>query len=175
MQHEEELVLFGLVLKTHGTDGQMVLRLFLLPDDELKKNEPVFVEIDGIPVPFFIRDFRFITEEGAIIHLDEINSSEEASDFVNCRIFIHKNSFTEKVKENINFDILEGFRVVDEKRGDTGVLREVADYTENVIMIIDFNGREILVPFHENIITGVDYDARIIKISAPEGLLDLYL
>jgi 16S rRNA processing protein RimM len=173
MQYEEELILLGLVLKTHGIDGQMVIRLDLLPEEELENNEPVFIEIDGIPVPFFIRGFRYLTDDGAIIHLDEVNSSEEASAFVNCRVFIHKSVVAAKTGNE--YDALEGFRIIDENHGDAGVLLSLEESTENMLIIADFNGREVLIPFHENIIRSIDYDNRIIHISAPEGLLDLYL
>ena len=153
----------------------MVLKLFFLPDEELEKDEPVFVEIDGIPVPFFIREFRFISDDSAIMQLDEIDSSGEASAFVNCRVFADRKRIQPGVEpQDTGYEELEGFRVIDEQHGDSGTLREIVEYTENIIMVVDFENREILIPFHDSIIRDIDYNKRIIKILAPEGLFDLY-
>jgi 16S rRNA processing protein RimM len=175
MQQAADLLLFGLVLKTHGIGGQMVLKLFLLPGEDIEKDEPVFVEIDGIPVPFFIREFRLISDDSAIIHLDEIDSSEEASGFVNCRVFADRNRIQPREEpRKTGYEELEGFRVIDDRHGDSGTLREIVEYTENILMIVDFENREILIPFHDSIIRDIDHSKRIIKILAPEGLFDLF-
>jgi 16S rRNA processing protein RimM len=175
MQQAADLLLFGLVLKTHGIEGQLVLKLFFLPDEELEKDEPVFVEIDGIPVPFFIREFRVISDDSAIMQLDGIASSGEASEFVNCRVFADRKRIQPgEEPQETGYEELKGFRVIDEEHGDSGTLREIVEYTENIIMVVDFENREILIPFHDSIIRDIDYKKRIIKILAPEGLFDLY-
>jgi 16S rRNA processing protein RimM len=176
MQHAEDLILLGLFLKTHGIDGHLVLKLFFLPENEPEENEPVFVEVDGLPVPFFIKEFRIISDDTAFVQFDEVNSSTEASAFVNCRVFTDRQKAVEDEKNaGMNYEILEGFRVIDEKYGDSGILREVSEFSENTVMIVDFKGREILIPFHEDIIRNIDYERRIIEITAPSGLLELYL
>ncbi len=176
MPKAEDLILFGLLLKTHGVEGQLVLKLDIFSEDELEKKEPVFIEIDGIPVPFFIKDFRFISDDAAIIRLVEVDSSTQASEFINCRVFIPWKEVAEQEPGgNINYEDLKGFRIIDQQHGDAGILQEVVDYSENTLMVIDFNDRELLVPFHENIIRSIDFDKGIIEISAPEGLFDLYL
>lgn len=176
MQHAEDLILFGLFLKTHGIGGHLVLKLFFLPENEPEENEPVFVEVDGLPVPFFIKEFRVISDDTAFVLLDEVDSSTEASAFINCRVFTDRQKPGEDENNSgVNYEMLEGFRIIDEKYGDSGILREVSEFSENTVMIVDFNGREILIPFHEDIIRNIDYERRIIEIAAPQGLLDLYL
>ncbi len=65
--------------------------------------------------------------------------------------------------------------MVDGKYGDTGILKEIVELPENPVMIIDYKGSEILVPFHKDIVRLIDYENRLIEISAPDGLLELYL
>ncbi len=176
MHYAEDLSLLGEFLKTHGIDGHLILKLFLVKDDEPEEGEPVFVEIDGIPVPFFISEFRVISDYTALVKLDEVDNSFHASDYVNCRVFYHSSGADETLrKDKGNFDKFKGFRVVDRKHGYSGILEEVVECPENPVMKIDLKGKEILVPFHDDIITEIDYKKRVIKISAPEGLFDLYL
>jgi 16S rRNA processing protein RimM len=176
MQIDRDLKLLGVFLKTHGVEGQLILKLFFFAEEELEKGEPVFVEIDGIPVPFFISDFRFLSDHTALVKLDEKDSSEEASEFVNCRVFVEREMpFLPEEADDQKYDRLRGFRVVDDKSGDTGTLQEIVIYPENPVMRIDRGGSEILVPFHDDIVRKIDYESCIITISAPEGLIDLFM
>lgn len=174
MQPAEDLKLFGMFLKTHGIEGHFVIKLFFDPEDEPEKGEPVFIEIDGIPVPFFIDEFRFISDDAAIVHFDEINSPEEASRFINCRAFTGSHrEYAGQESQNIDYTTLTGFKVVDEKLGKVGTLREIVEYPENILMLIDYKDNEILVPFHDDIVKNIDPGSGVIIISAPEGLFDL--
>jgi 16S rRNA processing protein RimM len=176
MQHAENLKLLGVFLKTHGKDGNLILKIFYFKDDEIGTGEPVFVEIDGIPVPFFVSEFRFLSDYTAVMKLEEVDDPLMASEFVNCRIF-QVNQGTKGIDEEKSkeYDRLKGFRVFDIKYGDTGILQEIVEFSGNTVMRIDHRGKEVLVPFHDNIIKDIDYKSSIVKISAPEGLLDLYL
>lgn len=166
--------MFGLFLKTHGIDGQLVMRVDTLPVADPEQNEPVFVEIDGIPVPFFIKQFRFLSDDTAIVQLDEVDTSQQASEFINCRVFLHKDKVGVE-DEIIDYKELEGFRVNDEQHDGTGILLQVLEHTENIIMVVEWNGEEVLIPFHEDIVRNIDYRNRVIDVSVPDGLFDIYL
>jgi 16S rRNA processing protein RimM len=176
MPDADNLKLLGVFLKTHGVDGQLVLKLKYFTEDELVRGEPVFVEIDGIPVPFFTDNFRFLSDDTALLGLDEINTSTMASGFVNCRVYTEKHTMMEHHEDApVRSDELQGFRVIDEVHGNSGILQEIIEYPDNPVMRLDLEGREILVPFHESIVRNINYDTRVIEISAPDGLFDLYI
>ena len=47
----------GKVLKSNGTQGELVMSfLDILPED-IDLQEPVFIEFDGLPVPFYFESF----------------------------------------------------------------------------------------------------------------------
>ncbi|MGF1583718.1 MAG: ribosome maturation factor RimM [Bacteroidales bacterium] len=176
MSNAGDLKFLGVILKTHGVDGQLVLKLEYFTEDELIKGEPVFVEIDGIPVPFFTDSFRYLSDDTALLGLDEVTSSTMASGFINCRVYSEKHKMMEHSEDDpVRSDELRGFRVIDEVHGNSGILQEIIEYPDNPVMRLDLDGREILVPFHESIVKNINYDTRVIEISAPDGLFDLYI
>jgi 16S rRNA processing protein RimM len=175
MQNTNDLILFGLILKTHGIEGHLVLKLYVLPENELKENEPVFIEIDGIPVPFFIREFRILSEESALLLTDSEYTPVPVTDLINCPVFLKRHLIAEPREKAVNNEDMKGFRVVDERHGDQGIVREIVEYSGNTLMVVDFEDREILIPFHEDIISFIDFENRLIEILAPEGLLDINL
>lgn len=175
MQHAG-LRLLGVFLKTHGIKGHLVLKLHSFIDEEIEEGEPVFVNIDGIPVPFFISEFRIMTDETAVIKFDETEDEKQAQAFTGCSVYSELKSGERSELPDTGSDTdLGGFRVVDEKYGDTGILKEIVELPENPVMMIDNKGSEILVPFHKDIVKLIDYENRLIEISAPDGLLELYM
>ncbi len=175
MQHAG-LRLLGVFLKTHGIKGHLVLKLYDFIDEKIEEGEPVFVSIDGIPVPFFISEFLIKTDETAIIKFDETDDENQAQTFTGCNVYSElKSGGRGELPEKGGEIDLSGFRVVDGKYGDTGILKEIVELPENPVMIIDYKGSEILVPFHKDIVRLIDYENRLIEISAPDGLLELYL
>ena len=56
-----------------------------------------------------------------------------------------------------------------------GEITDYIDSEQNPLFAITAEGREILVPAAEEMISALDIDAREITFVLPEGLLDLYL
>jgi len=55
-----------------------------------------------------------------------------------------------------------------------GTIFAVDDSTVNVLFSVKTtDGRDVLIPASEELITAVDQDNKIIKIAIPEGLLDI--
>ena len=75
----------GRILKSYGTDGGLLVSSDV-DLETLEKKEPVFIEYDGLQVPFFIVD---CTPKGSryILHLTDISNLEEADEVVGRQIF----------------------------------------------------------------------------------------
>ena len=54
-----------------------------------------------------------------------------------------------------------------------GVVSRMLEGAGGKLLAIDVNGREVLVPFREPIVTKIDRNARRIEIDPPPGLLEL--
>ena len=46
------------VLKSNGTDGELVMSFRDIAPEDINIKEPVFIVFDGLPVPFFIESFE---------------------------------------------------------------------------------------------------------------------
>ena len=67
------------------------------------------------------------------------------------------------------------YLVVDEEKGELGKVNEIIEYpTQSIIQVLK-EGKEILIPIHDDIIKDVNRDERKIYIKAPHGLIDMYL
>jgi 16S rRNA processing protein RimM len=68
-----------------------------------------------------------------------------------------------------------GFEVEDEEKGRIGVIEGVYENTRTPLLSIMFNGKEILMPVIDEVILDVNREAKLMKIKAPQGLIDLYI
>jgi len=69
---------------------------------------------------------------------------------------------------------LIGLEAVDASRGSLGLVEDVLETGGvELLQIRGTGGAEILVPFAEEIVTEVDFESGVVRIRAPEGLLDL--
>ena len=70
---------------------------------------------------------------------------------------------------------IENYTVIDENRGEIGVVQKVIDLSGNPIIQIDADGKEVLIPKQDEFIKEIDRENHIIHIVAPEGLIEMYL
>ena len=64
--------------------------------------------------------------------------------------------------------------MVDEDYGKVGICEDVLDQTAQPIFKIADGDTEILIPAVDEFIVSIDRDKKIIHITTPEGLIDLY-
>lgn len=166
--------MLGKFIKTHGLNGELVLAI---ENDfpERYSEEPIFVDIDGGLVPFFIDEDGIYARNNTSyrIKMEDVDSEHTALRFINCEVYLPKELFSEEEMEGIAG--IEGYTVVVEGRGEIGVIESLADYSGNIVITVLVDGNEVMIPLAEEYITGVDYDAQIISLDLPEGLIDLYL
>lgn len=150
------------ILKSWGNDGQVVVSLDADDPEDLKIEEPVFIEFDGLPVPFFIEK---VQSKGSrfTVKFEDVDTLEGAEELVGRTARYEK-------EEDEEDDSLIGFVVKNAADGSTvGRIVDYADYSGNVCITVDCGGREVLLPLHEDLIREVTDTTLTLVI--PEGLL----
>jgi len=146
-----------------------------LLEDYVEELEQVFLMIEGIPVPFFISSIEWHSDKSVIIGFDEISDEMTAASYVGTEV-----QYVPPVSEisreaDPDLEDLIGYQVKDAQHGVIGKISEILYYGENVLFSIESpDGKEILVPVHEDIIEMIDEKSSIVQINAPEGLMDLF-
>jgi len=147
------------ILKSNGTDGGLLIGMRDIEADELNLKEPVFIEFDGLPVPFFIQDITPKGTSKAIVHLNDIHNLEDAEEVVGRAIFIDSEEECEEEEDFL------GWTVYDRKKK-VGVVDGFEDIPGNPCLAIG----EILIPLHEDFIVSIDDDRQELHLDLPEGL-----
>ncbi|MBE9492439.1 MAG: 16S rRNA processing protein RimM [Bacteroidetes bacterium] len=164
----------GTIVKSKGTNGEMVL-LFNVDDPSGYTDlEFVFIEIEERLIPFHIDSIR-IKEAYAIVALEDINTPEKAQEMVDKDLYLPLTDRPDSGPGQFYSHEIVGFTVVDKEKGEIGKVKQVLDRPEQSLLQISHGNKEILIPFVDEIILTIDKISHQITIQAPEGLIDLYM
>jgi len=165
----------GTIVKTHGIHGELILEA-KNPDLFENIKESVFLEIDGLLVPFFIAEIKATSKERCRIKFDWIDSELNAKKLTNCAVHLHISKISHaKIDFEENLNLLEGFMVIDTTLGELGLINYIVENTNNPLMSVTYKKREILIPIHPDLIENINSKKKTLTIKCPEGLIDLYL
>lgn len=162
----------GVLAKLHGFKGKYVLISESYVSEEIENWESIFIEIEGLLVPFFIEDASVISENSAFISFEGIDTSEKAKEFLYANVY-QKSALTATPEADDSLQQLIGYNVIDKIKGKIGAIDKILDYNENLLFSIQRNNIEILIPVVEKFILNVNHATRVIFVETPEGLLEI--
>jgi len=176
MLRKEDCYLAGTFIKTHGVKGELVAKK---NSDLLEKNklESILIDIDGGLVPFFIPKNGITSRNHSSVRilLEDMNTEAKAKRFIGCEIYIPMKDVPDFIEESDEIDpnLLIGFTYVDDEKGELGEIVDIQDFAGNIVMNVEIDGEEIMIPFAEDHFIDLDEESKTITMDTPEGLLDL--
>lgn len=176
MIEKDKLVEIGKFQKTHALRGELNA-VIDVPLEYVDDENPLIVEMEGIPVPFYAESVREKGSTTCLIKLRGVDSQQEAAEMVNKSIFAPRDIVEDYMECDgemlLEQDIL-GFKVLDVKFGDLGEVARVDSSTDNVLLVVEgLDGGEYLIPFVDDFILKINVDNKTIETSVPDGLLDM--
>lgn len=148
------------ILKSYGTEGGVIISA---PEGYLdeRANEPVFIDFDGLPVPFFMEE---VTPRGGakyFVKLEDIDSLAAAEELVG------REPYFEEDDEEDGEDIV-GYTLCDASGREIGPITAFEDIPGNPC--IEIKGGA-LVPCPDELIVKIDNRKKKLWLEIPEGLL----
>ncbi|MBD5232737.1 MAG: 16S rRNA processing protein RimM [Bacteroidales bacterium] len=175
MISSDKLTALGTFAKPHGIKGEIAAALDMETAEILLAPGHLFVELDGLMVPFTILGVRPKSSETVLLTLKGIADEKQAGALTGKDIMLETELVPEDADaaEGFYLDDLIGFAVVADGT-EVGTIEDYDDSTVNVLFKVKTaDGREILIPADDNLIEDIDTDNKIIEMSLPEGLLEL--
>ncbi len=111
--------------------------------------------------------------EYCIVKLKGIDTLDKAENIAGQEIWIPEEDLHPLDRGRYYLFQLSGCSVVTKGGDRIGSVKDVLFIKENDLLVIEKEGRNILIPFTEAICIGVDLGKREIIIDPPDGLLDL--
>ena len=164
----------GKIVKTHGLKGEVTLRIDNEQFDDIEELNYFLLDVNEQLIPYFIEDIAYHSNKAFVLFQD-LKTLEAANQFVGKSAYLPLDLLPEKEGNEFYSHEVVGYLVVDEEKGEIGNVNEIIEYpTQSIIQIIK-DGKEILIPIHDDILKDVNREEKKIYIKAPNGLIDLYL
>lgn len=169
------------VLKSNGTDGELVMGFREIAPEDINLNEPVFIVFDGLPVPFFIESFTKRGNSKALVRLTDICSMEDAEEITGKAIYIEESNLPELSLEEDGYAALIGWTLLspveesedseDMEVEEIGEITDFIDIPNNPCIEVETESGAVMIPLHEDLILSVDPEYQEIIMQIPAGLL----
>lgn len=166
---EQEVYKIGQIGRTHGVRGEVTMSF---TDDvwDRAEAEYLLLRVDGLPVPFFLEEYRFRSDTTALVKFLGYDTANDVQFMVGCEVlFPHALTPERGGQEEYTWRYFTGFTLTDETAGCLGTIDRVDDSTQNVLFQVGGH----LIPAAEAWIKDIDHRERTIRMSLPEGLLEL--
>lgn len=174
MIRRDDVYKIGTIGKSHGVRGEVSLHF---DDDVFDRVDADYLvlDVDGILVPFFMEEYRFRSNETALVKFEDIDTQDRARSLTGCDVYFPRTLADSAETGQMSLPEIVGYTVVDAASGNIiGTLDGIDDTTENILFeITSSGGSEILVPVNPDWIAGIDAVERRVVMTLPDGLLDL--
>ena len=165
----------GKVVKVHGVNGRIVIRLLKPAGEVLDFPEWLFVRIDGGLVPFRVAEESVFQKDAShlVVGLDNVTGPEQAAGYVGLSCYLEGawTDWFEVGSEDI--DSLTGYILIDEMSGKTGIVTGFENIPGNPLLKIEIEGKSVLLPLNPEFVILNDPKKRQLILRIPDGLLDL--
>ena len=169
-----ELVLVARVAKPRGVKGEVACDLLTDFPERFGRLEELVAVFPGGRRERLKLEGHWLHGGRVVLKLGGYDTPEAAAALAGCELAVPESEAVE-LEEGEFFDWqLEGCRVETVGGLGVGAVREVLHTGGEapVLVILDGGGRENLVPLAESICVEIDVNAKLIRVDAPEGLLE---
>lgn len=163
----------GKLAASTGLKGELVLQHNLGKRTTLKGLEAIFLEEkkDSF-IPYFLQYGKIRNENETVVKIEGIDVVESARKLTPKEVWLSEADFKKFAAGSSPISLL-GFNVINEEE-DLGEILEVIEQPHQVLCTILLNGKEALIPIHEESLERVDKKNRKVYVNLPDGLLDIY-
>ena len=168
MIKEDEVYKIGRIGKPHGISGEVTLRF---SDDVFDRVDADYLVlmVDGILVPFFIEEYRFRSDEVALVKFEDIDTKDRASELTGCDVFFPRH-LADACDDVLTWSQIVGYDIVDVLSDKTiGRIEAVDETTINTLLELSDG---TLIPAADEFIEDIDHEERKLMMRLPEGLVN---
>ena len=157
----------GQVLKSNGRDGELLVSFSGIAPEDIDLEEPVFIEFDGLPVPFYFEAFSQRGNSRALVRLTGVHSLTDADELAGAVLYAEDDLYEDEEED------LTGWTVLDADGTKVGTVSAHEDIPGNPCIWVETGHGESLLPLREELVLDVDETEKTLRMEIPEGLLDL--
>ena len=171
----EDCYWVGEIRRPHGIKGEVKAYFDVDYLEEYIEMESVYLLTGQKLTPFFVAQFRAIGPNLAILAFRDIVSREMAESLSGSGMYLPTDQLPDLEDGQFYYHDVIGYQVSDQELGLLGEIRNIVEMPAQDVMVMDYEGSEILIPITENFVLSADHETKQVMTNLPEGLIDIYL
>lgn len=166
----------GYISGTHGLSGEVHAVLDVDDPRHYTKLESVFLShtSEGPLVPFFIERLT-LKDKKALVKFEEISSLDEARHLIGNTLYLPLEGLPTLAGTAFYFHEIIGCQVFDTNLGTLGNVSGIYDQSPQLLIGMSYGGKEVLIPYNDDIVQGFNRQSSQLKVTLPHGLIEIYL
>jgi len=171
---ENSYIHIGKLVAVFGIKGELILQHALGKKTQFNPEDVLFVEeTKGSYLPYFVTSSKAKSATETHCLLETISTPEAAARLRGKQVWITEKDFRRLAGNKAPISLL-GYQVISNGEA-LGKVEEVIEQPHQVLLTIRKEGKEVLIPLHEESLQSIHHDRREVVVQLPEGLLDVYL
>ncbi|MDR1876317.1 MAG: ribosome maturation factor RimM [Flavobacteriaceae bacterium] len=167
----EDCYYLGTITRTHGLKGHLVVKLDTDKPEDYNNLELVFVDFNGIPVPFFIEECQLLNKDSLRVKFKD--NPTDIQNIIGSDLYLPLNTLPKLEGKQFYYHEVIHFDLTDDKNRIIGKIIEINDAGAQALFSIQLNEKNIYIPIINDWIVEVNREKRTISMILPEGILDL--
>ncbi len=163
----------GEILKPFRAEGELLAVVEDRFKDDTKKVKAIFIETNGLKVPFFIEE---IESDGEVFYIkfEEFSGPEEIKKYNGLKLFLRDSDLSFPVDQYNDDDEKTdwtGFLINDKNTNQSFEILRIEQYPQQLMAIVIKDDQEKLIPLVEEFILEIDENNKKILMNLPENLI----
>lgn len=166
MIDKNNLIYIGYISRPHSFKGEVQLTLER-KIVSLHRDDFLFLKLDGHFIPNKIVGIKGKPEE-PVLQFEFVKNHEQAIEIAGTEVYTDR----EVLPEDSELSFI-GFEVIDKNIGTIGVVEDVQELPQQLMLLVPYKGEVKYIPLVEDFIDYISAEEKEIWLTLPKGILDI--
>ncbi|MDA0792948.1 MAG: ribosome maturation factor RimM [Bacteroidetes bacterium] len=170
---KEDCFYVGTLVGKFSFKGEMLAKVDSDTPEEYITLESIFVELSTGLVPFFIKKCQLHKSELLRIQFDSVDNEAAAMALLKKDLYLPLSLLPPLKGTQFYYHEVVGFSVEEDGKLLGAIQQVIESGAQALFQVQTEEGKEVLIPIHDDFIVAIHRDLKKIVMQLPEGLLEL--
>ena len=170
---KEDCFFLGTVVAKYSFKGEVLIKLDTDDPETYLSLQSFLLEDESHLIPCFTTKVQLHKSQLLRVSVEGVNSEKQADLMIGKSVYLPLDQLPKLDDDQFYFHEIIGFKVIDSVQGPIGIITGVNDASSQILLEVEHNDKQILIPLVDELIQQLDKQKKQIYLSIPEGLLDL--